>query len=674
MVSDLKTFLKSNYPSTKNDLFSVFIERSFSLSTSNGYVGLLTPYVWMFLPSFEKLRWELINKKSITSLVQLEYNAFPEACVPVCCFTFKNNKTNIIGEYIKLSDFKGADIQEDKTLEAIRDYDCDFRYHVDSNMFSSIPRNPIAFWIDKNFVDCFSHKNLIKFSHIKQGLATADNNRFLRLWYEINYNKIGFSFNSCEDSELSGFKWFPFNKGGSFRRWYGNQEFLINFEKNGSELKSFDKANFSNPNFQFKESISWSRISNSKISFRDFPKGFLFDSAACSIFLNQSINKNYILGLLNSNVSQYILSFIAPTLNYQAGDIALIPVIFSKEHEEIIGDLVKNNVNIANNDWNELELSWNFKKHPILNNSFVNIQDSFNQYKLIKDEQFNIMKNNEIYLNKIFNEIYSLNIDSSVNDIHISVTKADYTKDIKSFISYAVGCMFGRYSLDNEGLQFAGGNFDIFNYHKFIPDDDNIIPVLDTEYFEDDIVECFVEFIKICFGDEQLEKNLDFIAGALKKKGKTSREKIRNYFLTDFFKDHAKMYKKRPIYWQFDSGKQNAFKCLIYMHRYDPTIVARVRTDYLHKTQKAIEQNIERCDNIIISESPEKTKAEKLKSKLMKQLDEIKEYDIILAHIANKKIEIDLDDGVKVNYAKFQNIDIQKEGQKTKKVNLLKKI
>ena len=561
-------------------------------------------------------------------------------------------------------------------MEAINDSDCNFRYQINSNIFSNIPRNPIAFWIDENLVKSFESKNLNTFSSIKQGLATADNNRFLRLWYEVNFNKIGFNLHSCDESKDSGLKWFPFNKGGSFRKWYGNHEYVLNFENNGYELINFEKSNFSNPKYQFKESLSWSRISNSKISFRDYSSGFLFDSAACSIFLNQSVNKYYILGLLNSNVTQYMLGFIAPTLNYQAGDIALVPVIFSEKYEKKIEELVLTNVKIANDDWDNYETSWNFKKHPLVDNSFKMLEDSFNNYAHIKEDMFNELKDNEISLNKIFNEIYSVKLDTSVENIHISLTKPEYEKDIKSFISYAIGCIFGRYSIQENGIVFAGGKFDLNNYNDFIPDDDNIIPVLDTEYFDDDIVGRLVEFVKVCFGAETLEDNLDFIAGALKKKGKTSREIIRNYFLTDFFKDHVKTYKKRPIYWQFDSGKQNAFKCLIYMHRYEPDIIARVRTDYLHKTQKAIEQNLAHCDNIIANSSnkSEVSKATKDKSKYIKQLDEIRTYDEVLGHMANQHVEIDLDDGVKINYAKFQNIEISKQGEKTKKINLLKRI
>ena len=308
----------------------------------------------------------------------------------------------------------------------------------------------------------------------------------------------------------------------------------------------------------------------------------------------------------------------------------------------------------------------------------TNLKEIFSNMKNIQNESFKKLKNNEILINEIFNKNFNVEklIKNNIEDKYVSISLADYESDIKSFVSYAVGCMFGRYSLDKEGIVFAGGEFDLNLHHKFVPDEDNIIPILDTEYFEDDIVGRFVEFVKICFGEETLEENLDFIAGALNKKGKTNREIIRNYFLKDFFKDHVKTYQKCPIYWQFDSGKQDGFKCLIYIHRYDPGLVARIRTDYLHKTQKAIEENITNCNNTIENSEikSEINKANKLKNKLIKQLEEIKEYDVILAHVANQKIEIDLDDGIKTNYKKFQNVEVNKEREKIKKINLLKKI
>ena len=640
----------------------------------------MTPFVWMFIKNYENLMKFIINNKSISSLIQLEYSAFSEATVPICTFVLSNFDKNYAGTYLKLSEFTGGmDVQKEKVLQIIKGDEIlndKNKYIIKQFNFDKIPGSPIAYWIDDNLIACFNNTNLSSLGDIKVGLQTGENTRFLRYWWEVDFNNIGFSSINCEDSKLSGYKWFPFNKGGSFRKWYGNQEYVINFENNGIELENFEKANVSNREFQFKESITWSRISSSKISFRDFPEGFLFDSAACSIFLNSNANKNYILGLLNSNVSQNILNCIAPTLNYQAGDISLIPIIFNENFNNVLKNNISNNIQLCKNDWNDYEISWGFKIHPLLKFKNNKIEENFKKWAEYKTNDFKQLKLNEIELNRMYSEIYNVNFDNTVNDKQISIKLADVTEDIKSFISYAVGCMFGRYSLDNEGLQFAGGEFNINNYSKFIPDDDNIIPVLDSEYFEDDIVGRFVEFVKTCFGEETLEENLDFIANALAKNKKPSREKIRDYLLKNFFNDHKKTYKKRPVYWQFSSGKENGFNCLVYMHRYEPSLVARVRTDYLHKTQKAIEQRIVNIDNILTNSTStsEKSKASKEKVKLQKQLKETQEYDELLAHIANQNIKIDLDNGVKFNYELFQNIEIKKEGKKSKKLNLLKKI
>lgn len=420
---------------------------------------------------------------------------------------------------------------------------------------------------------------------------------------------------------------------------------------------------------------SWSTVTSSIVSYRYFPEGFTFNNASAAIFIPKE-KQNYVLGFLNSNIVQEILDILVPTVFKSVGYVSLIPILFSDSEQKNIENIVTNNIKISKKDWNDYELSWEFLSHPFLRFYESTLKNSFDLWEDYKNKQFNLLKDNEIKLNQTFSKIYKLNMDCNVNDKHISISKANYETDIKSFISYAVGCMFGRYSLDNEGLQFAGGVFNINNYNKFKPDDDNIIPVLDTAYFDDDIVGYFTKFVETCFGKKTLEENLDFIAGALSKSKKPSREIIRQYLLKNFFNDHKRTYKKCPIYWQFSSGKHNGFNCLVYMHRYEQSLVARIRTDYLHKTQKAIEQRIANNDNIINNSTSkqEVANATKEKAKLQKQLKETQEYDEVLAHIANQNIEIDLDDGVKVNYAKFQNIEIKKEGSKTKKVNLLKKI
>ena len=382
------------------------------------------------------------------------------------------------------------------------------------------------------------------------------------------------------------------------------------------------------------------------------------------------------LGILLSQFSLRIISSLNESMTFQVGDLNRIPILVKEEKKKEIEELVKLNIEISKKDWDENEISWDYIKHFSLKSNSNNLKDIYGEYVNFKENEFIKMKNNEIKLNKIIYNLYNITEEFEIKDDDITLNKMNKTDFIKSFISYAIGCMFGRYSLDNEGLQFAGGEFNINNYNKFIPDDDNIIPVLDTTYFDDDIVGYFTKFVETCFGKKTLEENLDFIAGALSKSKKPSREIIRQYLLKNFFNDHKRTYKKCPIYWQFSSGKHNGFNCLVYMHRYEPSLVARIRTDYLHKTQKAIEQKITNNDNIINNSTSkqEVTRATKEKAKLQKQLKETQEYDEVLAHIANQNIEIDLDDGVKVNYAKFQNIEIKKEGSKTKKVNLLKKI
>ena len=674
--SNMKRFAKKYYEDYSKDLFSMFIYHNFDFCIEGGYSSLITPFSWMFLKSFENLRKYILNNKTISSLIQLEYNSFNEiAMVPVGVYIFKNSFFNkeYNGVYFKLSEFKGdLEVQRQKVLNAITN-DVDYKFYSNSKYFENIPGSPISYYLNENIYKIFI--NSIPLKEIDApviGIASHNDSYFLKRWYEVDLNKVSFNSTAYFQEPL---KWFPYNKGGLFRKWYGNNEFIINFENEGYELRRFKKAQVKNRQKYFVRGMTWSRISSSNFSVRYHSNGFIMGDAGPSAFAPDELFY-YILGLLNSSISQYILSSINPTLNYQVGNISEIPIIIPK-NKSLIEKIVLENINLCKNDWDDYETSWDFKQSPLLVHNLNNIKNSFEQWESSKNEMFNKLKENEIKLNKIFSDIYNVDdLKCFIDDNFVSIKLADYDSDIKSFISYAVGCMFGRYSLDEEGLQFAGGEFDINNYSKFVPDDDNIIPVLDTEYFNDDIVGRFVEFVKTCFGEETLEENLDFIAGALKKKGKTSREIIRNYFLTDFFKDHAQTYKKCPIYWQFDSGKQNAFKCLVYMHRYEPGLVARVRTDYLHKTQKAIEQNLAHCESTILNSSnkSEISKATKDKSKYIKQLDEIRGYDEALAHIANQQIEIDLDDGVKLNHAKFQDIEISKEGQKAKKINLLKKI
>lgn len=616
----------------------------------------------MFIKDYKNLRNYIINNKSISSLIQLEYSAFSEATVPICTFVLSNLGYDYMGIYLKLSEFTGGmEIQKEKVLECI-DNQVNYKFERNMATFKNIPETPISFWI-KNY-EIFNYPK-IKNTFVSGGRTKSHNNKkYVRKWWEINLNN----------------EWEFYANGGKFKRWYGNHEDVIKWS---DESKSFykSKGGLYNEKFWYKEGICWNLITSSINSFKIKLSNFHYSSASPTIF-NKNFNTSLtLLGFLNSNVASFMIKLFNPTLNTTVGNILNMPLKkFNNENK--INKIVLDNINIVKNDYNNYETSFEFKIHPFIKISHENnnykLKDIFKIWQMKKFEEFNKLKHNEEQLNRIFIEEYSLHEEVSpiILDKHVSVRLADYKQDIKTFISYAIGCMFGRYSLNNEGLQDIGEKLDLTKYSKYTPDDDNIIPLLDSEYFEDDIVKRLIDFIKTCFGDKYLEENLNFIAGALDKNNKSPRDIIRDYILNHFFEDHTKIYQNCPIYWQFNNGKQNGFNCLIYIHRYEPSLIARIRTYYLHKTQKAIEQRIINNDNIINNSTSkqEVTRDTKEKAKLQKQLKETQEYDEVLAHIANQNIEIDLDDGVKVNYAKFQNIEIKKEGSKTKKVNLLKKI
>ncbi len=661
MNPNLKDYLKNSFSNSKSDLFAVFIEKCHEFSKSNGFVAMITQQSFMFLSTFEKLRVNIINNHTIIDMAHLGAHAFEEIGGEVVQATSFINRNNFIENYNstfhRLTEFNSESKKEEE-------------FHNDGNKhvikqedFDKIPGSPIAYWVNDNIVSAFSDNQLLSdVSILKSGRSTSgENDRLFKFWFEVDFNQITFDAINLNQVKSS---YVPLNKGGSYRKWYGNKDYV--------SLKEFATSS----DFEFKESITWSDINSSNFSARIHESGLISNNVGKRAYFEDKNDLLYNLGYLNTNLCQFLLNLIIPTIHFDVGYVGKIPIQY--HNKSYVVDLVKSNIELSRNDWDDYELSWDFKKHPFLNFDSTSLENIFNEWIDFKQNQFNLLKSNEIGLNKFFNSLFDADdvVGWDIDDKKVSINNPNYNLDVQSFISYAVGCMFGRYSLDKEGLQFAGGDFNLSNYNNFIPDDDNIIPVLDSEYFEDDIVGRFVEFVKTCFGEETLEENLDFIANALAKNKKPSREKIRDYLLKNFFNDHKKTYKKCPIYWQFNSGKENGFNCLVYMHRYEPSLVARIRTDYLHKTQKAIEQAISNCDNIInhSSSNTEITKATKDKNKLKKQLHETQEYDEALAHIANQNIEIDLDDGVKVNYAKFQNVEVSREGKKTKKIDLLKKL
>ncbi|SNX53455.1 BREX-1 system adenine-specific DNA-methyltransferase PglX [Thermoanaerobacterium sp. RBIITD] len=669
MEAKLKDYVIKNYKDYNSDLFSIFIYKNLKYTKENGFAGFMSPFVWMFIKSYEKLREYLIDFKTISSLIQLEYGAFEEATVPICTYVIKNCKDeNYKGDYIRLSDFKGADNQPIKVIEAIENPKVPYRYNVDQSTFKSIPGSPIAYWVSDNMKEAFvKGERLGDICKICKGLDTCNNDEFLRCWHEVDINKIGFGFKNRDEAKESELKWFPYNKGGSYRKWYGNNEYVVNWHDDGYEIRNYRDKNGrllsrpQNMDYYFREGITWSAISSKKLSFR-LLKNSIYGGGGSALFPEN--NLFLILSFLNSKYALHILKILNQTLNILVGDIERLPLLdMSKELKTQIDKLVNQNISISKTDWDSFETSWDFEEHPFLKyrNGADTIEEAYNNWADFAENQFNTLKANEEELNRIFIDIYGLQdeLTPDVDDNDVTVRKADPVRDVKSFISYAVGCMFGRYSLDKKGLVYAGGEFDIDKYKTYKADEDGIIPITDSEYFHDDIVSKFIDFVKTVFGPNTLSQNLEFIANAIgRNDNETAADAIRRYFLNSFYKDHTSIYQKRPIYWLFTSGKEKAFNALIYIHRYNKDTLAKMRTDYLHMLINKVSSEINRLNSLIASDIPrdEKRKYEKLLDKLNKQLQEMGKYDELLRHYAERGIEIDLDDGVKINYTKFDGL------------------
>ena len=685
MSDNLKKYIFKNYANYKTDLFSAFIINNIRLTKKDCYLGFMTPYVWMFISSYEELRNYLFENVRIDSLIQLEYSAFEEAVVPICSFVLKNDKEDLLGKYIRLSDYRGGmKVQEEKYLEIINNKKENY-FITDMNKMKNIPGKPISYWLSNKMFLTFNNPKVADFTFPKAGVVTGNDNFFIKLWFEINNTEI------CFKKRNEYGKYHLFQKGGSFRRWYGNREYVIALSNLYNDKLVNNSVRRGDKEFYFRKGIGWSQIgSNVEKSFRKIDDS-VCGTATPTLYLKNDKYYNYMLALLNTKYSEILVNIFNPTLNLLTTDVGNIPFIINENNIGIIDELVEDNILIAKEDWDSFETSWDFAKHPLLKSisKVSTIRDSLANWNTYTYQQRSRLKHNEEELNKIFINIYGLNdeLTPEVEDKDITIRKEDKVRDIKSFISYAVGCMFGRYSLDNDGLIYAGGDFDnvyqkyknadggwagssLSNYKylndngneielSFEVDNDNIIPITDEAYFSDDIVERFKIFIKTVYGDNTFNENMDFIAEALGKKGtETSEETIRRYFVNDFFNDHVKMYQKRPIYWLLDSGKKNGFKALVYMHRYNENLIPKARLDYLHRVQTTYEKLLSDVNYKLTTDlsMTDKKEAKNRQTNLMAKLQEIKEYDEKIAHIANQRISIDLDDGVKVNYEKFKDI------------------
>lgn len=738
MSAKLSTYVKKNYPESKADLFAVFMEKAYSWAVYDGYTSLITMESWMFLSSFEKMRENINHDKTIINMVHMPYLGKGSTSLGInfgtAAVIMRNNYIySYSAQYEYTVYYETDENGVPYSFPTIND-----RWKTAKQTdFSKIPGAPIAYWVSNSFITTFSNKPISDYAYGRQGMTTTNNAKYLRLWYEVVLENIGFNVRNRNESIERGTKWFPYNKGGQYRKWYGNNEYVVFYLNDGQELIDLVKAKYpkisdpefviKNRNCYFKEGIEWSDLTTGKFGARNVAGGFIFDACSPTLFMSKEYSKYCILALMNTKVFQQYMYILSPTMHYNICNVLQVPII-QPQDIPFVEETVNRNIQLSQADWDSFETSWDFKTHPFiaykswtyfgdvsLDKFPYTIKDSFYSWKNDCEARFNLLKKHEEELNRIFIDIYGLQdeLTPEVEDKDVTVRKADLQRDMRSFVSYAVGCMFGRYSLDREGLVFAGGDFDktywkfkgqaaldengyaieggyagmsMASYHyprfkdsddwgsatklRFEPDADNCIPITDTAYFEDDIVGRFCEFVKVVFGEGTLEANLEFIAKALGNKCNTSRDIIRNYFLNDFFKDHCKIYQKRPIYWLFDSGKQNGFKALVYMHRWNADTIGNMRVEYLHRIQRTYEKEIEREQDTIdnTTNNRDRATATKRKEKLLKQLKEAKDYDAKVAHLALSRPDIDLDDGVKVNYEKVQT------AQDGKKLQILAKI
>lgn len=699
MEADLKKFIDTNYPDTKSDMFATFVVRCLELCNDEGLTGYMTPFVWMFISSYQKLREIIIDNHFINNLIQLEYSGFDGATVPICTFTLRKQPldNSAKGSYIRLSDFRGSQNQAPKTLEAIENPDCGWFYTANQKDFEKIPGSPIGYWLSENIYKSFEGESVSDIAPVRKGNSTSNNQRFLRFGYEINRRNHSIRYDSIQKTLSENKYWLPYNKGGGNKRWYGFQEYLVNWRNNAEEIRSIKTSVVTNEKFYMTPGLTWSTVTSSSFSLRWFEQGFIFDNGGCCVFVKDEEERLFILGAMNGEVFKYILSGINPTLNFQSGEVGKFPIRFSN-NIALVNKIVRNSIDISKIEWNSYETSWDYQQNELIKQNSDTIEEAYLQYQQYWQNQFYQLHQNEEELNKQFISIYGLQDeltpDVPLEDITILKDELlanelkelsntyksgwqlingewqlnseekeqpnlpfDAREIMRQFVSYAVGCMFGRYSLDKEGLILANQSETLEDYIakvgvaeeelQFVPDEDNIIPILDDEWFKDDMVGLFNAFLKRSFGKENFEQNLAFVEESL-------GGDMRNYFLRDFYTDHVRRYKKRPIYWLFSSPK-GSFNVLIYMHRYTPDTLNRIFNNYLAEYREKLKMHSEQLNHVIEKgEGREQTKAAKELDKIKTIMLELQEYERDILHpLATDRIPIDLDDGVLVNYNKF---------------------
>lgn len=654
MTAKLTEHVIDRYPEAKADLATVFIVREKKFTKDLGYYGAVTQHGWMFQSTYESLRGDL-QRSQLISMLHLGTGAFEEISgevVQTTSFVFRNNRiSDELSQIFRLVDSynKEQDFLERK-----------YSHNINLSICEKMPNGIYAYWLSEKLISAFDNNEIERYVENFQGIIPGKP-EYLYLWHEIESHRIDFEEKDPSVLETCN-TFYPYAKGGSMRRWYGNNNYVLHWFNGG---RDFIRPRTENRELFFKDGISWSDIKSGLFSARFFSESQLFDAAGPVIIPTRENIKYYLLGFMNTKVFQSLIDIICQGLHYGNGAVTSRPLLIEKKFRDRIDEYCSENIKLSKIDWDAFEESWDYKGHNMAGGNTIGrlIADKYKEWELECEERFNQLKANEEELNRIFIEIYGLQdeLTPEVEDKDVTVRKAELQRDIKSLLSYAVGCMFGRYSLDVDGLAFAGGEWDASKYVSYIPDQDNVIPITDEEYLEDDMVSRLCSWLKVVYGKDTLEQNLDFIASALGKKGDGSRAIIRNYFLNDFFKDHCQTYSvtgsgKRPIYWLFDSGKQNGFKALIYLHRYTADTIGNLRIDYLHRMQRIYESEISRMQDMIdhSTNAREVAQATKRREKLQKQLKECRDYDEKIGHLALSRIELDLDDGVKKNYRKLQ--------------------
>lgn len=680
METALSNYLKKNFKDSKSDFSTAFMERALSMCKQAGYMTMINIPAWMFLTSYKKLREKIIKNYTFINMVHpgrgIFGSDFGTTSFVLCTAQISNYK----GVYRRLFDQQGE--VETVLVREQQFFSSRGTYLVNQNNFWQIPGVPIAYWASEKVIEDFKKPSLADYGVTKQGLATGNNNAFLRFWNEIDFNKIGFHCESREDAQKSKKKWFPCNKGGEFRRWYGNYDYVVNWENDGFLIQNYKDEQgklFSRPqnmSYYFLEGLTWSSLSSYKLAMRYSPSGHIFETKGSMCFLDNLQLLYYVLGLMNSNVVDNLLRILSPTVDYHEGPVSRVPVIVDSSYFTHVTEMAKECVELSKEDWDSFETSWDFQRHP-MTGGFDTVEAGYRAWQAACEERFTRLQANEEALNRIFISLYGLEgelapdvaekdvtvarIFDSKEDIPEAMRGSAYalTKEdtVKSLLSYAVGCVFGRYSLDAPGLVYAGGDWDEGKYGRAAPAADGLIPVLDEDYRADDLMGRFLAWLDAAYGPEHREENLRFLAAALGGKG-SPRDVLRRYFFEDFFADHCRTYRKRPIYWLFDSGKKGGFRALLYIHRYGPDTAARLRTGYVHPMQQQYRAAMEALDRRLAGELPagERAKLGKRLASLRAKDEETRSFEERLHHLADQMIPLDLDDGVKANYARLEDV------------------